>query len=215
LQRRRKGSFFVISAPSGAGKTTLASKLIEKEKNLRVSVSFTTRQPRMGEEDGVDYTFVNDSTFRKMVAKGEFAEWAEVHGKLYGTSKKRLKGLLRSGFDVILDIDTQGARQIRASFPEGIFIFILPPSMAVLRDRLEKRKQSDAKEDTNVGKRLKRAVEEIREALSGVTGDNMYDYVIVNDAFKDALKGLESIIAAERLRIGKVDKQWIKENFLS
>ncbi|MDA8106546.1 MAG: guanylate kinase [Nitrospiraceae bacterium] len=215
MQRRLKGSFFVISAPSGAGKTTLCNKLIAKDGNLRPSVSFTTRQPRMGEVDGVDYTFVNDSTFRKMVARGEFAEWAEVHGKLYGTSKKRLKGLLRSGFDVILDIDTQGARQIRASFPEGIFIFILPPSMAVLRDRLEKRKQSDAKEDTDIDKRLKRAVEEIREALSGVTGDNIYDYVIVNDAFKDALTGLESIISAERLRTGKVEARWIKENFLS
>lgn len=215
MQRRLKGSFFVISAPSGAGKTTLCNKIIAKDGNLRPSVSFTTRQPRMGEVDGVDYTFVNDSTFRKMVARGEFAEWAEVHGKLYGTSKKRLKGLLRSGFDVILDIDTQGARQIRASFPEGIFIFILPPSMAVLRDRLEKRKQSDAKEDTDIDKRLKRAVEEIREALSGVTGDNIYDYVIVNDAFKDALTGLESIISAERLRTGKVEARWIKENFLS
>ena len=215
MQRRHKGSFFVISAPSGAGKTTLCNKIIAKDGNLRPSVSFTTRQPRMGEVDGVDYTFVNDSTFRKMVARGEFAEWAEVHGKLYGTSKKRLKGLLRSGFDVILDIDTQGARQIRASFPEGIFIFILPPSMAVLRDRLEKRKQSDAKEDTDIDKRLKRAVEEIREALSGVTGDNIYDYVIVNDAFKDALTGLESIISAERLRTGKVEARWIKENFLS
>jgi len=215
LQRRRKGSFFVISAPSGAGKTTLANKIIAKEKNLRVSVSFTTRRPRMGEVDGVDYTFVNDGTFRKMAARGEFAEWAEVHGKLYGTSKKRLAGLMRSGFDVILDIDTQGARQIRASFPEGIFIFILPPSMDVLRDRLEKRKSGDAKEDTDIDRRLNRAVEEIKEALSGITGDNIYDYVIVNDTLKDALKGLEAIVAAERLRTGKMDARWIKANFLS
>ncbi|MDA8242475.1 MAG: guanylate kinase [Nitrospiraceae bacterium] len=218
MQRRHKGSFFVISAPSGAGKTTLANKITSKEKNLRVSVSYTTRQPRMGEVDGVDYTFVNDSTFRKMVARGEFAEWAEVHGKLYGTSKKKLEGLMRSGFDVILDIDTQGARQIRASFPKGVFIFILPPSMDVLRDRLVKRKRSDAKEDTDIDSRLKRAVEEIKEALGGImghAGHNIYDYVIVNDTLSNALKGLEAIITAERLRTGRVDARWIKENFLS
>ncbi len=218
MQRSRKGSFFVISAPSGAGKTTLANKIIAKEKNLRVSVSYTTRQPRTGEVDGADYTFVNVSTFRKMVARGEFAEWAEVHGNLYGTSKKKLDELMRSGCDVILDIDTQGARQIRASFPKGVFIFILPPSMNVLRDRLQKRKSSDAKEDTDIDSRLKRAVKEIKEALGdimGHAGHNIYDYVIVNDTLNNALKGLEAIITAERLRTGMVDARWIKENFLS
>jgi guanylate kinase len=218
LLRSRKGSFFVISAPSGAGKTTLANKITSKEKDLRVSVSYTTRQPRSGEVDGVDYTFVNVGTFRKMAARGEFAEWAEVHGNLYGTSKKKLDELMRSGFDVILDIDTQGARQIRASFPKGVFIFILPPSMNVLRDRLEKRKSSDAKEDTDIDSRFKRAFKEIREALGGIMGQaghNIYDYVIVNDTLSNALKGLEAIITAERLRTGRVDTRWIKENFLS
>ncbi len=214
MQRKTKGAIFVISAPSGAGKTTLANKIIAKEENLRASVSFTTRRPRKGEVDGVDYTFVNESTFRKMIAGGEFAEWAEVHGNLYGTSKKRLEGLMRSGFDVILDIDTQGAGQIRNSFPDGIFIFILPPSMDVLRDRLQKRK-SDAKEDTDIDRRLKRAVDEIKEALGGKTGDNMYDYVIVNDVLSVAMKKLDAVITARRAGIDRIDPKWIKSNFLN
>ncbi len=214
MQRKSKGSIFVISAPSGAGKTTLANKIIGKEENLRASVSYTTRPPRGGEVDGVDYTFVNEKTFQKMIAGGDFAEWAEVHGNLYGTSKKRLEGLMRSGFDVILDIDTQGARQIRRSFPEGVFIFILPPSMKVLRGRLEKRKSSDAKERTDINRRLKRAVEEIKEALLGKTGDKMYDYVIVNDVLSDSLKKLNAVITAQRLRVGNTDPKWIRIHFL-
>ena len=214
MQKKAKGSIFVISAPSGAGKTTLGNKIIEREKNLRASVSYTTRQPRKGEVNDLDYTFVSDRVFRKMVDKGEFAEWAEVHGNLYGTSKKRLEGLMRSGFDVILDIDTQGARQIRGSFPGGVFIFILPPSMEVLRERLEKRKSNDAKEDTDIDKRLKRATEEIKEALSGKTGDKMYNYVIVNDVLRDSLKKLDAVITAERVSINRMDPKWIKSNFL-
>jgi guanylate kinase len=215
LRKKAKGSIFVISAPSGAGKTTLANKIIEREKNLRASVSFTTRRPRKGEVDGVDYAFINESTFRKMAARGEFAEWAEVHGNLYGTSKKKLQGLMRSGFDVILDIDTQGARQIRGAFPEGVFIFILPPSMDVLRDRLEKRKSNDAKEDTDIDRRLKRAVDEIKEAMNEKTGDKMYDYVIVNDVLSNSLKKLDAVITAQRVSISRIDPKWIKSNFLN
>ena len=215
MQRRTRGSIFVISAPSGAGKTTLGNKIIEKEENLKASVSFTTRRPRKGEINDQDYSFVSDGVFRKMIERGEFAEWAEVHGNLYGTSKKRLRGLMRSGFDVILDIDTQGARQIRDSFPEGVFIFILPPSMEVLRDRLEKRKGSDPKEDTDIDRRLRRAVDEIKEAMRDLRGQKMYDYVIVNDVLNDSLRKLDAIITAERVNISKIDPKWIKENFLS
>ncbi len=211
MQKKAKGSIFVISAPSGAGKTTLGNKIIEREKNLKASVSYTTRQPRKGEVNDLDYTFVSDKVFRKMADRGEFAEWAEVHGKLYGTSKKRLEGLMRSGFDVILDIDTQGARQIRASFPDGVFIFILPPSMTVLRERLEKRK-SNSRED--IDRRLKRAVDEIKEAMHEITGDKVYNYVIVNDVLSDSLEKLDAIITAERVSISKVDPKWIKDNFL-
>jgi guanylate kinase len=204
LQKKPKGSIFVISAPSGAGKTTLANKIIEREENLRASVSFTTRQPRKGEVDGVDYTFVNESTFRKMVAKGEFIEWAEVHGNFYGTAKKRLEGLMSSGFDVMLDIDTQGARQIRDSFGEGVFIFILPPSIKVLRERLQNRK-SNTNEDME--RRLCRAAVEIKDY-------KMYDYVIVNDLLTDSVKKLEAVITAERLSSKRVDPKWIKSNFI-
>jgi len=205
LQRRRKGSFFVISAPSGAGKTTLCKKIIAKDGNLRPSVSYTTRQPRSAEVDGLDYTFVTERVFRNMIQRGEFAEWAAVHGNFYGTPKKGLGALLRSGFDVILDIDTQGARQIRDSLDGGVFIFILPPSVKVLRERLENRK-SNTRED--IERRMRRAVEEIKDY-------RMYDYVIINDILNASLRKLEAIITAERLRTGRVEARWIKENFLS
>jgi guanylate kinase len=205
LPKKSKGRIFVISAPSGAGKTTLCRKIITRDGKLRPSVSFTTRLPRPGEVDGRDYTFVTERVFRGMIDRDEFAEWAEVHGNLYGTSKKRLQGLMRSGFDVILDIDVQGARQIRNSFDGGVFIFILPPSLKTLRERIEKRKSNTR---ADIERRLRRAAAEIKDY-------KLYDYVIVNDALKDALKGLEAIIAAERLGIRGVDARWIKENFLS
>jgi guanylate kinase len=216
LQKKSRGGIFVISAPSGAGKTTLGNKIINRDKKIKASVSYTTRRPRFGEIDGMDYTFVNERTFRKMIDKGEFAEWAEVHGNLYGTSKRRLETLMHSGFDILLDIDTQGARQVRDSFPDGVFVFILPPSMEVLRDRLERRINRDVKErtDTDIDKRLRRAVGEIKEAFSGKTGDKTYDYVIVNDILGDSVKKLEAIITARRLSSDRVDPRWIKDNFL-
>jgi guanylate kinase len=205
LQRKSKGGIFVISAPSGAGKTTLCRKIIAKQGNFRPSVSFTTRPPRTGEVDGRDYTFVTERVFRNMVRRGEFVEWAEVHGNLYGTSKKRLKELMRAGYDVILDIDTQGARQIRNVFDAGVFIFIVPPSMKTLRERLDKRKSNTS---ADIERRLRRATGEIKDY-------KLYDYVIVNDVLNVALKSLEAVITAERLRTRRVDRRWIKENFLS
>ncbi len=205
MQRSRKGSFFVISAPSGAGKTTICRKIIAKDGNIKPSVSFTTRQPRAGEIDGLDYHFVSHRIFRNMIRRGEFAEWAEVHGNLYGTPKKGLARLMRSGCDVILDIDTQGARQIRKSLEGGVYIFILPPSIRVLRERLENRK-SNTKKD--IERRMRRAVDEIKDY-------EMYDYVIVNDVLNAALKKLGAVIAAERLRTDRMDARWIKEEFLS
>jgi guanylate kinase len=205
LQRKSKGGIFVISAPSGAGKTTLCRKIIAKQGNFRPSVSFTTRPPRTGEVDGRDYTFVTERVFRNMVRRGEFVEWAEVHGNLYGTSKKRLKELMRAGYDVILDIDTQGARQIRNAFDVGVFIFIVPPSMKTLRERLDNRKSNTS---ADIERRLRRATGEIKDY-------KLYDYVIVNDVLNVALKSLEAVITAERLRTRRVDRRWIKENFLS
>jgi len=204
LQRKTKGSIFVISAPSGAGKTTICKKLIRRDPNIRQSVSFTTRGPRKGETDGVDYTFIGEKAFRRMIERNEFIEWAEVHSNFYGTSRKRLEGLLRSGVDVLLDIDTQGARQIRNALDGGVFIFILPPSIRVLRERLQNRK-SNTREDME--RRLRRAAVEIKDYI-------MYDYVIVNDLLRDALRRLEAVITAERLSSNRIDPKWIKDNFL-
>lgn len=205
MPKKSKGGIFVISAPSGAGKTTLCRLLLATVDNLGESVSYTTRQPRKGEKDGVDYTFIPEEKFRKMVDRQEFVEWAEVHGHLYGTSRRRLISLMNSGVDVLLDIDIQGARQIRDTFGEGVFIFVLPPSMEVLRERIEKR-GGNTKED--IERRLRRAAEEIR-------GYKLYDYVIVNDVLKSSAKKLEAIITAERLRSKRVDTRWIKQNILS
>ncbi len=195
---------FIISAPSGAGKTTLCNRIVRKVPDLRQSVSFTTRQPRRGEVNDRDYTFISEPEFRSMAGAGDFVEWAVVHGNFYGTSRRRLEGILQDGFDVLLDIDTQGARQVRDSCSGGAYVFILPPSMETLRGRLEKR-GSNTRADME--RRLARAVEEIRDY-------SMFDYVIVNDVLKDAVRSLESVITAERLKSGRVDKVWLEKNFL-
>jgi len=199
-EKRKKGVLFIVSAPSGAGKTTLCMRIIKTVDNLKMSVSFTTRQPRFGEVNDLDYTFISKQEFQSMIKRKEFVEWAEVHGNLYGTSRKRLNNLLNAGFDVLLDIDTQGAGQIKESCREGVFIFILPPSMKILRERLENRK-SNTKEDME--KRLKNALKEIKNY-------NRYDYVIINSDLKLSVKMLEAVIISERLRSIKIDKNHIK-----
>jgi guanylate kinase len=203
LPRKTKGKMFVISAPSGAGKTTLCNRIVRKMPDLRQSVSFTTRQPRRREVNDRDYTFISEPEFRRMIREGDFVEWAVVHGNYYGTSRRRIEGIMDGGFDVLLDIDTQGARQIRDSYSGGAYVFIFPPSMEALRERLEKR-GSNTRDDME--RRLARAVEEIRDY-------GMFDYVIVNDVVRDAVKRLESVIAAERLRSENMDKVWLENNF--
>ncbi len=193
------GTIFVISAPSGAGKTTLCRKLIHVRDDIRESVSYTTRKPRQGEKPDIDYSFISEHTFRRMVKGGDFIEWAEVHGNLYGTSKKRLATLLRSGLDVILDIDTQGAAKIRRSGMKAVYIFILPPSMSTLKKRLSKRKSNTQKE---IQRRLNRARIEMKDVKK-------YDYVIVNNRIAEALGHLEAIITAVRLRSETVSKEFI------
>lgn len=205
MPKKSKGGIFVISAPSGAGKTTLCRKLLGVMENLGESVSYTTRRPRKGEINDVDYTFITEKAFRRMIERNEFVEWAEVHGNLYGTSRKRLTALMNSGVDALLDIDTQGAELIRNSFENGVFIFILPPSMEELRQRIEKR-GSNTKEDTE--RRLKRAREEMKDYYR-------YDYVIVNDVLESSLKKLEAIITAERMRSTRIDGRRIKKNILN
>jgi len=197
----REGILFVVSAPSGAGKTSLCRAVSGVVDNLTHSVSYTTRQPRHGEVDGRDYYFVSEERFRAMVSAGDFAEHAEVHANFYGTSKRVLQAMVREGRDVILDIDTQGARQIQQLHGPAVFVFILPPSMAVLEERLRNRR-SDREDE--IRKRMRRAVDEIRDYA-------LYDYLIVNHDFERALAELRSIITAERCRTGLIDRAWIDD----
>ena len=170
---------------------------------MRHSVSYTTRVPRPGEINDVHYTFVDKDTFEAMIADRAFVEWAEVHGNYYGTSKKRIEELADAGMDVVLDIDVQGARQIKKGLSDCLYIFILPPSMEVLRKRLVGR-MSDP--DEVIGLRLKNAIMEVKEYRN-------YDYVIVNDIMEDAFKELVSIVIAERACVTRIDHEWIQKNF--
>jgi guanylate kinase len=190
---RRRGTLFVVSAPSGAGKTTLCREIRLRLPDLAYSVSVTTRSPRPGEVDGTDFRFVREAEFRAMLARNEFAEWATVHGNLYGTRARSLEEALTSGRDVLLDIDTQGAGQLRARYTaaDAVLIFVVAPSVKELEQRLRERRSD---EDADIARRLRRAREEI--ALW-----RQYDYLIVNRDLKEALDHLESIILAERCRI--------------
>ncbi len=195
-----KGKLFIVSAPSGAGKTTMCRKLSAVVPCLKHSVSCTTRAPRKGEVRNVHYTFISKEKFRTMIKKEEFAEWAVVHGNLYGTPAKRLIQITKKGYDIILDIDTQGAMQMRRRFKNAVYIFILPPSMKILEKRLRGRRSEST---TEMKKRLERAKEEIVEYKN-------YDYIVVNDDFNKALRELESIIMSKRLGVAKVDPKSIK-----
>jgi len=200
---KTRGSLFIVSAPSGAGKTTLCKQLVETLPNLGFSVSFTTRRPRAGEVNDRDYTFISRQDFRSMADQGAFIEWAEVHGEFYGTSKKRVEALLAEGNDVILDIDTQGAMQIKRRFHDGISIFVLPPSLQILRERLETR-MTDSEQE--IDRRFKRAADEIKTYRE-------YDYVIMNNNLDDAVRKFKAIIISQRSSIRKIDHQWIEEIF--
>jgi guanylate kinase len=191
---KREGLLFIISAPSGAGKTTLCKEVIDIFRNLRHSVSYTTRQPRPGEVHGRDYFFVSSDEFRRMVEAGEFAEWAEVHGNLYGTAIKTLEEYRSNGIDVILDIDCQGARQLKERYHGGVFIFILPPSFMELRRRLDNRNSDSV---AVIERRIECAAAEIKES-------RWYDFIIVNDVFSKAVEELKSVLIAERCRTGRV-----------
>lgn len=191
---RRRGTLFVVSAPSGAGKTTLCREMRLRLHDLAYSVSVTTRTPRPGEIDGTDFRFVREAEFRAMLDRGELAEWASVHSNLYGTPAAPLEAALRDGRDVLLDIDTQGAAQLRTRYPEAVLIFIVAPSMAELEQRLRERR-SDA--GSAIATRLERARHE-------VTLWRRYDYLIVNRDVKEAMEQLESIIQAERCRVARL-----------
>ena len=198
----RKGLIFVVSAPSGAGKTTLCKKVVELLPDIRHSISYTTRPPRVNEIDGVDYHFVSEEIFVKMVERDEFVEWAIVHGNRYGTAEKSLKRYEAEGIDIILDIDVQGAGQIRQKLKRGVYIFVLPPDPEELEKRLRGRGTDG---DEVIKARLLNAREEIGRIVN-------YDYIIVNDLFEDAVESLKSIIAAERCRresiLPQIKKDW-------
>jgi len=191
---KRRGTLVVVSAPSGAGKTTLCHEVRSVVPDLYYSVSYTTRAPRMGEIDGTDFHFVDEVMFVAMRGRDEFAEWATVHGHLYGTPARALEGALGRGLDVLLDIDTHGARQLRQRYPEAVSVFIMAPSMAELEERLRDRK-SDALGD--IARRLSRAREEI-------AAWRQYDYLIINRDVKDAVDQLATIIQAERCRTSRL-----------
>ena len=184
------GHLYVVAAPSGAGKTTLVRLLFENDPGIRVSISTTTRAPRPGEEDGREYHFVDVEDFLEMVSRGEFLEWAEVHGNYYGTSKSWIEAQMSVGNDVLLEIDWQGAQQVRKAFPQAIGIFILPPSLPTLKERLAGR-GTDSTEV--IARRFAAARDEMRHV-------DEFEYVIINDDLQQALANLRSVVAAARLR---------------
>ncbi|MBW2502823.1 MAG: guanylate kinase [Deltaproteobacteria bacterium] len=186
-----RGNLFIISAPSGAGKTTILKRVLAAMERVVFSVSHTTRPPRPGEQNGVDYHFVDRETFKAMAQQGTFLEWAEVHGNLYGTSSRVVADVTGEGQDIILDIDIQGARQVKErQGVKGIFVFIAPPSLRVLQERLAGRATETA---ASIATRLSNAREEMQSIGN-------YDYVIVNDTLERAVEVLQSIIIAERSR---------------
>ncbi len=197
MQGNNKGRLYIISAPSGAGKTTLCSMLIKKYPDVHYSISYTTRQPRGNEVNGKEYFFVDKDTFQNMIDNHEFLEWAEVHGNFYGTSKSQIEEALNKGIDIILDIDPQGAMQLKEHTGSmASFIFITAPSMEELKTRLLKR-GTDKEEHIHL--RLNNAKKEVEYFKD-------YDYLIINDASDNAFKQLESIYLAEKLRTNQYEK---------
>ena len=192
----REGTIFILSAPSGAGKTTLINGILKIFPEVRLSVSCTTRPRRRGEIHGRHYLFLEKTEFAAMRARGEFAEWASVHGSFYGTPRRPLEQSIQEGRDILLDIDVQGASQIKKQYPRAVSIFLLPPSWRELKKRLALR-GTDRRE--SIRRRLETARREIRAIMR-------YDYFVVNREIPKALEALKSIIVAERLRISRVGK---------
>jgi guanylate kinase len=183
------GDLFVVVAPSGAGKTSLVNRLLETQAGIRLSVSHTTRAPRPGEEEGRDYHFVDRPAFERLIAEGEFLEYADVYGNYYGTSRRWIEQALAGEHDVLLEIDWQGARQVRNLFPGVVGIFILPPSLAELRRRLTARGKDSPEA---IERRMASAREEISHVLE-------FEYIIVNEHFETALADLQAVVRAARL----------------
>ena len=191
----KNGLIIVLSAPSGAGKTTICNLLIKNSKNVKGSVSYTTRLSRKGEKEGVDYFFVSEGRFRSMIKKKGFIEWARVHGYYYGTPRRQLEKNIGAGFDVALDIDVQGGLMIKKLYPTAVLVFIMAPSMKIVEARLRARKQDSRGE---IEKRLADAKKEIKYL-------GRYDYLVINDRLSDALVQVKSILACEHKKVNNID----------
>ncbi|MEI3338285.1 MAG: guanylate kinase [Clostridium sp.] len=191
----KKGNLIVISGPSGAGKGTICKALLEREDNLYISVSATTRSPRKGEVDGVNYYFLTQEEFKKKVDNNEFLEWAEVHGNYYGTPKFNVEEMINEGKNIILEIDVQGALNVKKNCEDGVFIFILPPSMEELKRRIIAR---GSETPESLIKRFKTAYEEINYI-------SKYNYAVVNDDLEEAVKKVQNILYAEDCRVSNID----------
>ena len=200
----RRGILYIISAPSGAGKTTLCKQIVASVSGLWHSVSFTTRKPRPGEEHGREYFFIEEKLFHDMVARNEFLEYAHVYSNWYGTPRNPLMEKMAQGIDVLLEIDVQGALQMKKKVGDAVYIFILPPSMDILRARLQGR-GSDSQEE--IVRRLRKVKEEVwcfRE----------YYYIVRNDDLTQSLRELQSIFVAERLKTKRMDMHWLEQSFI-
>jgi len=191
MERKNKGIALIISGPSGAGKGTLVKMLIKEFPNIQFSISYTTRKPREGEIDGVDYVFISKKEFKKLIEKDMFAEWAKVHGNYYGTPRKEIEEKLNKGFDVVFDIDVQGAKNLKQNLRQGVFVFILPPSIDELKRRLIKRGSDDPK---TIEIRLKNAQKEM-EAI------DEFEYVILNDDLNKAYDYLRCIYLSTKCKV--------------
>lgn len=196
MNKIKRGSLIILSGPSGAGKGTIHNELLKRDSNLKFSVSMTTRAPRNGEVDGIDYFFVSIDEFKKEIKNNSFLEYAEVHGNYYGTLKREVERDLDNGFDVILEIDIQGAINIKAQKEDGIFIFIMPPSMRELKNRLIKR-------GTETKDKL---IERFKNAYKEVNEMSKYNYVVINDEVEQAVKKVEAILIAERCRVDRIEE---------
>ena len=196
MNKKKRGSLIILSGPSGAGKGTIHNELLKRDSNLKFSVSMTTRAPRNGEVDGIDYFFVSIDEFKKEIKNNSFLEYAEVHGNYYGTLKREVERDLDNGFDVILEIDIQGALNIKSQKEDGIFIFIMPPSMRELKNRLVKR-------GTETKDKL---IERFKNAYKEVNEMSKYNYVVINDEVDLAVKKVEAILIAERCRVDRIEE---------